>query len=62
MYPYNILQDGGIRTRVTANAARCATNELHTIFLGLSMLENFERWIQGQIELGDVSNQQEDKS
>ena len=27
---YNIWQDAGIRTRVAANAAKCATNELHT--------------------------------
>ena len=27
---YNIWQDAGIRTRVAATAARCATNELHT--------------------------------
>ena len=26
------LQDAGDRTRVTASAARCATNELHTFF------------------------------
>ena len=27
---YSIWQDAGIRTRVAATAARCATNELHT--------------------------------
>ena len=29
-FMYNIWQDAGNRTRVAANAARCATNELHT--------------------------------
>ena len=29
-FMYNIWQDAGIRTRVAATAARCATNELHT--------------------------------
>ena len=29
-FMYNIWQDAGIRTRVAANAAKCATNELHT--------------------------------
>ena len=27
---YNMWQDAGIRTRIAATAARCATNELHT--------------------------------
>ena len=27
---YNIWQDAGIRTRVAATAAKCATNELHS--------------------------------
>ena len=31
---YNIWQDAGIRTRVAATAARCATNELHTSLNG----------------------------
>ena len=30
LYRYSIWQDAGIRTRVAATAARCATNELHT--------------------------------
>ena len=29
-FMYDIWQDAGNRTRVTATAARCATNELHT--------------------------------
>ena len=29
-FMFNIWQDAGIRTRVAATAAKCATNELHT--------------------------------